>query len=155
MRNLTAPEMKALVGGLRVLNVNVTNNLVGVLTDSTDALSNNFFVKLTDMKYQWVKTADPMVLRGRSCIWQEGRYWASLASPRFRIQIRIEGRRQTPRLRRCQGGVRQLKPNRGINTDEAVAYGAAVQVGILSSEGGQDLLLLGVTPSLLGSTAEE
>ena len=74
MLNLTAPEMKALVGGLRVLNVNVTNNLVGVLTDSTDALSNNFFVKLTDMKYQWVKTADPMVLRGRSCIWQDGRY---------------------------------------------------------------------------------
>ena len=59
--NLTAPEMKALVGGLRVLNVNVTNNLVGVLTDSTDALSNNFFVKWTDMKYQCVKTADPMV----------------------------------------------------------------------------------------------
>ena len=74
MLNPTAPEMKALVGGLRVLNVNVTNNLVGVLTDSTDALSNNFFVKLTDMKYQLVKTADPMVLRGRSCIWQDGRY---------------------------------------------------------------------------------
>ena len=74
MLNLTAPEMKALVGGLRVLNVNVTNKIAGVLTDSTDALSNNFFVKLTDMKYQWVKTADPMVLRGRSCIWQDGRY---------------------------------------------------------------------------------
>ena len=43
------------------------------------------------------------------------------------------------------------KPNRGINTDEAVAYGAAVQAGILSSEGGQDFLLLDVTPSLLGS----
>ena len=42
------------------------------------------------------------------------------------------------------------EPNRGINPDEAVAYGAAVQVGILSSEGGQDFLLLDVTPSLLG-----
>ena len=40
-------------------------------------------------------------------------------------------------------------PNRGINPDEAVAYGAAVQAGILSSEGGQDFLLLDVTPLTL------
>merc|ERR1712151_1468760 len=37
------------------------------------------------------------------------------------------------------------EPNRGINPDETVAYGAAVQGGILSGEGGQDLLLLDVT----------
>ena len=58
---LTAPEMNALVGGLRVLNVDVTNKIAGVLTDNTDALSNNFFVKWTDLKYQCVKTADLMV----------------------------------------------------------------------------------------------
>merc|ERR1712151_1092873 len=42
------------------------------------------------------------------------------------------------------------EPNRGINPDEAVAYGAAVQAGISSGQGGQDLLLLDVTPLTVG-----
>eukprot|EP01067_Filipodium_phascolosomae_P008088 Filipodium_phascolosomae@DN679_c0_g1_i1.p1 len=42
------------------------------------------------------------------------------------------------------------EPSRGINPDEAIAFGAAVQAGILSGEGGEELLLLDVTPLTQG-----
>jgi catalase-peroxidase len=50
---LTAPEMTALVGGLRVLDTNVGFPSLGVFTDQPGALSNDFFVNLLDMGTEW------------------------------------------------------------------------------------------------------
>ncbi len=51
--NLTAPEMTALVGGLRVLNANTGQSAHGVFTKQPGKLTNDFFVNLLDMGTQW------------------------------------------------------------------------------------------------------
>mgnify|MGYP000493993599 CR=1 FL=1 len=50
---LTGPEMTALVGGMRVIGTNFGGTKHGVLTDNEGALTNDFFVNLTDMIYVW------------------------------------------------------------------------------------------------------
>jgi catalase-peroxidase len=50
---LSAPEMTVLVGGLRVLGTNHGGTRHGVFTDRVGALTNDFFVNLTDMAYTW------------------------------------------------------------------------------------------------------
>ena len=50
---LTAPEMTALVGGLRVLDTNVGFPGMGVLSDKPGELSNDFFVNLLDSGTEW------------------------------------------------------------------------------------------------------
>jgi catalase-peroxidase len=55
---LTAPEMTVLIGGLRVLNVNVGQSQYGVLTNKPGALTNDFFKNLLDMRTQWTATSE-------------------------------------------------------------------------------------------------
>ena len=50
---LSAPEMTALIGGMRVLGANYGGSEVGVFTDKIGVLSNDFFVNLTDMGNKW------------------------------------------------------------------------------------------------------
>ncbi|MEQ3632289.1 catalase/peroxidase HPI [Thalassolituus sp.] len=60
LMGLTAPEMTVLIGGMRVLGTNyggtVGNKQHGVFTDNVGVLSNDFFVTLTDMGYDWKPT---------------------------------------------------------------------------------------------------
>ena len=50
---LTAPEMTALIGGMRALGANAAGSQHGVLTDRPGALTNDFFVNLLDMSTEW------------------------------------------------------------------------------------------------------
>ena len=50
---LTAPEMTVLVGGLRVLGANTDGSTVGVLTDTPESLTNDFFVNILDNGIAW------------------------------------------------------------------------------------------------------
>ncbi len=53
---LTACEMTALVGGMRVIGTNYGGSQHGVFTDRVGALTNDFFINLTDMAYSWKPT---------------------------------------------------------------------------------------------------
>ncbi len=54
--NLTAPEMTVLVGGLRAMGATYKGSSHGVFTDKVGALTNDFFVNLLSMDYEWVPT---------------------------------------------------------------------------------------------------
>jgi catalase-peroxidase len=53
MLNLTAPQMTALVGGMRALGTNFDRTRHGVFTDRPQTLTNDFFVNLLDMRTAW------------------------------------------------------------------------------------------------------
>lgn len=55
---LTAPEMTVLIGGMRVLGTNYGGAAHGVFTDKPGMLTNDFFVNLTDMRYNWKPVSD-------------------------------------------------------------------------------------------------
>jgi catalase-peroxidase len=66
MLNLTAPEMTALVGGMRALNANSGHSKHGVFTKRPGTLTNDFFVNLLDMGTEWKASgSDKKVYEGR------------------------------------------------------------------------------------------
>ena len=58
LMSLTAPELTALVGGMRVLNTNFGFSKHGVFTKRPEALTNDFFVNLLDFGTTWKATSD-------------------------------------------------------------------------------------------------
>ena len=77
---LTAPEMTALLGGMRVLNVNYGQAKEGVFTDRPETLTNDFFVNLLDMNTVWKSvTNDKELFEGRDRITEELKWTATRA----------------------------------------------------------------------------
>jgi catalase-peroxidase len=67
LMGLTAHEMTALLGGLRVIGANHAGSKNGVFTDKVGALTTDFFVNLTDMAYIWEPTGENLYnLRNRT-----------------------------------------------------------------------------------------
>ena len=62
---LTAPQMTALIGGMRALNANFGQAKHGVFTQRPETLTNDFFVNLLDMRTAWQPTSDENVYEGR------------------------------------------------------------------------------------------
>ncbi|HFT8011234.1 TPA: catalase/peroxidase HPI [Burkholderia cenocepacia] len=62
---LTAPQMTALVGGLRVLNVQTGDEKHGVFTDQPETLTVDFFRNLLDMATEWKPIAGEDTYEGR------------------------------------------------------------------------------------------
>ena len=66
LMTLTAPEMTALIGGMRVLNTNADGSQHGVFTHRPEALTNDFFVNLLDLGTTWKATSEAQdVFEGR------------------------------------------------------------------------------------------
>jgi catalase-peroxidase len=76
--SLTAPEMTALVGGLRVLGANHADSRHGVFTSRPGTLTNDFFVNLLDMSTAWSRAGDTIgMYEGRDRATGELRYTAT------------------------------------------------------------------------------
>ena len=65
MLTLTAPEMTALVGGMRALNANSGQSQNGVFTNRPGSLTNDFFVNLLNMSTAWKASSSDGVFEGR------------------------------------------------------------------------------------------
>ncbi|WP_137872968.1 catalase/peroxidase HPI [Rhodococcus sp. Q] len=80
MLDLTAPELTALVGGLRGLDVNHGGTKHGVFTDKPGTLTNDFFVNLLDMGTEWsASESEPNVYVGRDRTTGDAKWTATAA----------------------------------------------------------------------------
>ena len=80
MLTLTAPEMTALIGGMRALGANYEGSAHGVFTDRSGTLTNDFFVNLLDMRTEWAPSGSAEnVYEGRDRATGETRWTATAA----------------------------------------------------------------------------
>ncbi len=103
---LTAPEMTALVGGLRVLGANAGQSKHGVFTSQPGKLTNDFFVNLLDMSTQWQPAGDN-VYEGRDRKTNAVRVDRHPRRPNLRFALAVAGVRGGLCLRGLEGEIRE------------------------------------------------
>ena len=74
---LNAPEMTALVGGLRVLGANTAGSTHGVFTERKEQLTNDFFTNLLSMDTEWVDVGEGSLFEGRDRISSDVKWTAT------------------------------------------------------------------------------
>ena len=75
---LTAPEMTALIGGMRVLNSNYNQSSIGILTETPGVLNNDYFRNLCSMDYEWKpKSEESTIFHGYKRETEELKWTAS------------------------------------------------------------------------------
>jgi catalase-peroxidase len=80
MLDVTAPELTALVGGLRALGANHGGTTHGVFTDRPGTLTNDFFVNLLDMDTEWkTSESDEGVYQGTDRVTGDAKWTATAA----------------------------------------------------------------------------
>jgi catalase-peroxidase len=89
---LTAPELTVLVAGMRVLNTNFGQTKYGVFTSRPEALTNDFFINLLDMRTAWKATSDAKdVFEGRDRKTGEVKWTATRADLIFGSNAQLRG----------------------------------------------------------------
>ena len=89
---LSAPEMTALVGGMRALNANFRQSSRGVFTDRPETLTNDFFVNLLDLRTEWKASASTEdVYEGRDRATGEVKWTATAADLVFGSNSQLRG----------------------------------------------------------------
>ena len=104
---LTAPEMTALIGGLRALNANHGQSKHGVFTKRPGTLTNDFFVNLLDMSTKWEKskTAEG-VLEGRDRATGEFKWAGTIVDLVFGSNSQLRALAEVLCMRRWAASVR-------------------------------------------------
>jgi catalase-peroxidase len=88
---LTAPQMTALVGGLRVLGANAADSKDGVFTKQLGKLTNDFFVNLLDMRTEWQAAESQATYEGRDRKTKELKWTATRVDLIFGSHSQLRG----------------------------------------------------------------
>ena len=107
-------------------------------------------LQMTLSRAQLEKLADPLLERSRppclSCLKDSG-----LTNSQLNEVILVGGMTRMPKVQDTAKSIFNREPNKGVNPDEVVAAGAAIQGGVLSGDAGlNNVVLLDVTPLSLG-----